>query len=64
MLNVSCPDTFFAVGDPADVLAGPDLTNVPGLVLGFGVITLGVLALHVGVILWIINRRRSGGQTT
>lgn len=48
VLNVSCPDTFFAVGDPADVLAGPDLTNVPGLVLGFGVITLGVLALHVG----------------
>lgn len=61
-LNVSCPDTFFAVGDPADVLAGPDLTNVPGLVLGFGVITLGVLALHVGVILWIINRRRRGAQ--
>lgn len=48
VLNVSCPDTFFAVGDPADVLASPDLTNVPGLVLGFGVITLGVLALHVG----------------
>lgn len=48
VLNVSCPGVSFAVGDPADVLAGPDLTNVPGLVLGFGVIMLGVLALHVG----------------